>query len=84
MRRAYNRATYIDERRAMMQQWADMSDAQKQVTARLSLGRLDGPRHSAVCIIWLVSGHYCAEKPADPILISLRSSDIYFVVRRVL
>lgn len=29
VRRAYNRATYIDERRLMMQQWADMLDQLK-------------------------------------------------------
>ena len=29
VRRAYNRATYIEERRVMMQQWADMLDKMK-------------------------------------------------------
>ena len=46
VRAAYNRAEYLDERREMMQQWADMVDAvaqgdciQQEVTQRISAAR---------------------------------------------
>jgi len=35
VRRAYNRATYLDERRVMMQQWADMLDQLKAGEAKV-------------------------------------------------
>lgn len=39
VRRAYNRATYIDERRAMMQQWADMLDVFKKGDGKVVSGK---------------------------------------------
>ena len=38
VRRAYNRATYLEERRAMMQQWADMLDAIKSGVGKVVTG----------------------------------------------
>jgi hypothetical protein len=39
IRRAYNRAEYLSERRAMMQQWADLLDALVQGAQVIPLQR---------------------------------------------
>ena len=39
VRRAYNRSTYVDERRGMMQQWADMLDLIKRGEKQVVSGR---------------------------------------------
>lgn len=47
VRSAYNRAEYLPERRAMMQQWADMVDASAAGASVVPLRRLAGASHSA-------------------------------------
>jgi hypothetical protein len=43
VRAAYHRSQYLEERRTMMQQWADFLDAQRGEYPRLSPSRLHAP-----------------------------------------